>query len=373
MFGKINHSSAMDEALQAQPRKGRGAVTNRAGRFEPATHVATDDGWGSGDEEPPALETQYLRDSAKTIIARNDSPDIPFDRSVNPYRGCEHGCIYCFARPTHAYLGLSPGLDFESRIFVKEEAPALLRAELSKPSYRCQPITLGANTDPYQPIERKLNLTRRLLEVLKEFNHPVCIVTKSALVQRDIDLLGAMARDRLASVAVSVTTLDRSLARKMEPRAATPERRLETIAALAAAGIPTAVMAAPMIPALNDAELESIIEAAVARGAISAAYVLLRLPLELAGMFEDWLGANFPAKSRHVMSLVKQSRDGLAYRSEWGTRMRGTGAYAEMLRIRHESACRRLGLDRERDNRRLDCSLFRIPGTAQASKQLSLL
>ena len=360
----------MDEALPSLPRKGRGAVSNAAGRYEPATRVAVDDGWGSGDEEAPPLETQYLRDSAKTIIARNDSPDIPFDRSVNPYRGCEHGCIYCFARPTHAYLGLSPGLDFESRIFVKEDAPALLRAELAKPSYRCKPITLGANTDPYQPIERKLNLTRRILEVLKEFRHPVCIVTKSALVQRDIDLLAALARDRLASVAVSVTTRDRGLARKLEPRAATPERRLDTIAALAQAHIPVAVLASPMIPALNDMELDGIIEAAAARGAGAAGYILLRLPLELAPMFEEWLAAHYPNKAKHVMSLIRQSRDGKAYRSEFGARMRGTGPYAEMLRIRFEAAVHRLGLDKRREAWRLDCSRFAVP--AKTEPQLSL-
>ncbi len=360
----------MDEALPALPRKGRGAVSNASGRFEPATRVATDDGWGGGDEAAPALETQYLRDSAKTIIARNDSPDVPFDRSVNPYRGCEHGCIYCFARPTHAYLGLSPGLDFESRIFVKEDAPALLRAELSKPSYRCKPITLGANTDPYQPIERKLNLTRRILEVLKEFQHPVCIVTKSALVQRDIDILGALARDRLVSVAVSLTTLDRTLARKLEPRAATPERRLETVAALAAGGIPVAVLASPMIPALNDTELESILEAATARGAGAAGYIFLRLPLELAPMFEEWLQAHYPGKAKHVMSLIRQSRDGKAYQAQWGTRMRGTGAYAEMLRVRYEAAIHRLGLDQRREAWRLDCSRFQAPAKPTAQLRL---
>jgi DNA repair photolyase len=360
----------MDEALPALPRKGRGAVSNIAGRFEPETRIPTDDGWGIGDEEAPPLETQYLRDSAKTIIARNDSPDIPFDRSINPYRGCEHGCIYCFARPTHAYLGLSPGLDFESRIFVKEDAPALLRAELAKPSYRCKPITLGANTDPYQPIERKLGLTRRILEVLREFQHPVCIVTKSALVQRDIDLLSALARDRLASVAVSVTTLDRTLARRLEPRAATPERRLETIGALAAAGIPVAVLASPMIPALNDAELESILEAATARGAGAAGYIFLRLPLELAPMFEEWLRAHYPGKAKHVMSLIRQSRDGKAYQSQWGTRMRGTGAYAELLQARYETAIHRLGLDKRREAWRLDCSRFAAPAKAAAQLRL---
>ena len=364
--------SFMDQPLPSLPRKGRGAVSNAAGRFEPATLVAIDDGWGSADAAAPPLDTQYLRDNSKTVIARNTSPDIGFDRSINPYRGCEHGCIYCFARPTHAYLGFSPGLDFESRIVVKEDAPALLRAELSKPSYRPKPIALGVNTDAYQPIERKLGLTRRILEVLYEFRHPVTLITKSALIQRDIDILAAMARDRLAGVAVSVTTLDRDLARRMEPRAATPERRLETIAALAAAGIPTSVMAAPMIPALNDAELEAILEAAVARGASSAGYVLLRLPLELAGLFEEWLEANFPGKAKHVMSLIKQSCDGKAYQSEFGTRMRGTGPYAEMLRIRYEAACHRLGLNRRRDGWRLDCTQFRVPAKVKETAQLSL-
>jgi DNA repair photolyase len=372
LFGLLAHIPAMDEALPASPRKGRGAVSNATGRFEPETRVLTDDGWSSGDEDAPPLETHYLRDSAKTVIARNDSPDIPFDRSINPYRGCEHGCVYCFARPSHAYLGLSPGLDFESRIFVKEDAPELLRAELSKPSYRCQPIALGVNTDAYQPIERKLKLTRRILEVLREFRHPVTVITKSALVQRDIDLLADMAKDHLTSAAVSLTTLDRSLARTMEPRAATPERRLETIAALAAAGIPTAVMAAPMIPALNDAELETILEAAAARGAKAAGFTLLRRPLELAPMFEEWLGSHYPGKAKHVMSLIRQSRDGKAYQSQWGTRMRGTGPYAELLRIRFEAACHRLRLNQRRDHWRLDCSAFRAPAKIKEHAQLSL-
>ncbi len=360
----------MDEPIPSQPRKGRGAVSNASGRYEKAVRVMIDDGWDAGAEDAPRLDTVYLRDSAKTIIARNDSPDIPFDRSINPYRGCEHGCIYCFARPSHAYLGLSPGLDFETRIFVKHDAPELLRAELGKPSYRCAPMTLGANTDPYQPIERKTQLTRRIIEVLKEFRHPLCIVTKSALVRRDIELLAAMARDRLASVAVSVTTLDGALARALEPRAATPERRLDTIAALAKAGIPVAVLASPMIPALNDMELERILEAAAARGAGAAGYILLRLPLELAPLFEEWLQAHVPGKAKHVMSLIRQARGGKAYRSEWGTRMRGTGPYAEMLRIRYEAACHRLGLDRKREAWRLDVSSFRAPGKREA--QLSL-
>ncbi len=360
----------MDEELPSQARKGRGAVSNATGRFEPETRILIDDGWGGGDEDAPPLETHYLRDTAKAVINFNQSPDIGFDRSINPYRGCEHGCVYCFARPTHAYLGLSPGLDFESRIFVKEDAPELLRAELSKPGYRPKPIALGVNTDAYQPIERKRRLTRRILEVLWEFRHPVTVITKSTLIQRDIDILSAMAKEHLTSAAVSVTTLDRGLARKMEPRAATPERRLETIAALAQAGIPTTVMAAPMIPALNDMELETIMERATALGASSAGYTMLRLPLELAPMFEEWLSAHVPGKAKHVMSLIRQSRGGKAYQSQWGTRMRGTGAYAEMLRIRFERAIHRLGLDQGRHAPPLDCSHFRAP--TKPERQLSL-
>ena len=353
-----------------RPRKGRGAVGNATGRYESEVRVAFDDGWGSLDEEPLPLDTTYTRDSAKSIIAHNDSPDIPFDSSINPYRGCEHGCVYCFARPTHAYLGLSPGLDFESRIFVKEEAPALLRAELSKPGYACETIALGANTDPYQPIERKLEITRRILEVLREFRHPVGIVTKSALVQRDIDILAEMARDRLAMVSVSVTTLDRALARKMEPRAATPERRLETIAALSAAGIPVSILTSPMIPALNDMEMERLLEAGAERGAKGAGYTLLRVPLEIKGLVEDWLATHAPNKAKHVMSLLRETHGGKPYVSEWGTRMRGSGPYAEMLRIRFERACHRLKLNERRGLWRLDTTLFRPP--ARPGDQLKL-
>jgi len=354
-----------------RPRKGRGAVGNASGRFESEVRVAFDDGWGSLDEEPLPLDTTYTRDSARSIIARNDSPDIPFDRSINPYRGCEHGCIYCFARPTHAYLGLSPGLDFESRIFVKEDAAALLRAELSKPGYSCDIIALGANTDPYQPIERKLEITRRILEVLREFRHPVGIVTKSALVQRDIDILADMARDRLAVVSVSLTTLDRALARKMEPRAATPERRLETIAALSSAGIPVKVITAPMIPALNDMEMERLLEAAAERGAKGAGYTLLRVPLEIKGLIEDWLATHAPNKAKHVMSLLRDTHGGKPYDAEWGKRMRGTGPYAEMLRIRFDRACHRLKLNERRGLWRLDTTLFRPP--PKPGDQLRLL
>jgi DNA repair photolyase len=361
----------MDEVNASGPRKGRGAVSNATGRFEAEQREAFDDGWGSADAEPQRLDTTYTRDTTRTIIARNDSPDIPFDRSINPYRGCEHGCVYCYARPTHAYLGLSPGLDFESRIFVKPDAAQLLRAELAKPSYKCAPIALGTNTDPYQPIERRLEIMRGILEVLREHRHPVTIVTKSALVQRDIDILADMAQQRLAAVAVSVTTLDRRLARAMEPRAATPERRLETIAALAQAGIPTSIMTAPMIPALNDAELERLLEAGAERGARFAGYVMLRLPLELVALFEEWLAAHEPRKAKHVMSLIRQSRDGKAYRAEWGKRMSGTGAYAELLRIRFAAACRRLGLNRTRNSYGLDTTRFRKP--PQKGDQLALL
>jgi DNA repair photolyase len=361
----------MNETVTSETRKGRGAGYNESGRFEYEQREAFDDGWDTIDESPPSLNTIYARDTAKTILARNDSPDIPFDRSINPYRGCEHGCIYCFARPSHAYLGLSPGLDFESRIFVKEAAPELLRAELARPSYEVRTIALGANTDPYQPAERKYLLTRRILEVLAELRHPVSIVTKSALVARDIDILKEMARDRLASVAISLTTLDRKLARTMEPRAATPQRRLDTMRVLSDAGIPVCVLASPMIPALNDSELDHILEAAAAHGAQAAGTILLRLPLELGPLVEDWLKRHFPDKAAHVLSLVRQSRGGKLYVSEWGKRMTGTGPYADLLQLRFEKACKRLGLNQRRSAFELDKTLFRKP--AKPGDQLSLL
>jgi DNA repair photolyase len=360
----------MDMPAAFGQRKGRGAASNDSGRFEAEKRVAFDDGWGTADEEPMPLRTTLSVDATRTIIARNDSPDIGFDRSINPYRGCEHGCIYCYARPSHAYLGLSPGLDFESRLFYKPQAAKLLATELSKKGYVCRPIALGSNTDPYQPVERRLGITRAILEILRDFRHPVTIVTKSALIQRDLDILGEMARDRLAMAAISVTTLDRRMARVMEPRAATPERRLETIAALKAAGVPAGVMTAPMIPALNDAELERLLEAAAARGARFAGYVLLRLPLELVSLFEEWLAAHEPGKAKHVMSLIRQARDGKAYRAEWGKRMSGTGAYAELLRIRFRAACRRLDLNKSRDAYGLDTTQFRRP--PQKGDQLPL-
>jgi len=363
----------MDEPLPSRPRKGRGAVGNPAPRYDRESRVAVDDGWRQPEDEgdPPPLRTIVAIDTSKSIIARNDSPDIPFEQSINPYRGCEHGCIYCFARPTHAYLGLSPGLDFETRLFAKTAAAELLRAELSKPGYRCKVIALGANTDPYQPIEREYKITRRVLEVLREFNHPVGVVSKSTLVQRDIDILSEMAAKGLATAAVSITTLDRELARHLEPRAATPQRRLDTVRALSSAGIPVSVLASPMIPALNDHELDGILDAARDAGAVGAGYILLRLPLELTPLFEEWLDAHAPGKAKHVMSLIRQSREGKTYRAEFGTRMKGTGPYAEMLRLRFDKACRRLGLNERRDTMRLDTSQFRRP--PQKGDQLKLL
>jgi len=351
----------MNKRVPPEIRKGRGAGTNESGRFERQHREAFDDGWDTIEESTERINTTYTRDNAKTILARNDSPDIPFDRSINPYRGCEHGCIYCFARPSHAYLGLSPGLDFETRIFVKEDAPELLRAELARPSYACRTIALGANTDPYQPAERQYGVTRRVLEVLRELRHPVSIVTKSALVTRDIDILAEMATMRLASVAISLTTLDGKLARAMEPRAATPQRRLDTMRALSDAGIPVCVLASPMIPALNDSELDNILEAAAAHGAEAAGTILLRLPLELGPLVEDWLNRHFPDKAKHVLSLVRQARGGKIYSSEWGQRMTGTGPYADLLHLRFEKACKRLGLNRRRTAFDLDKTLFRKP------------
>ena len=359
----------MDMPATPQPRKGRGAGTNESGRFETEKRVPFDDGWGSSEDEPARLATTLSVDATRTIIARNDSPDIGFDRSINPYRGCEHGCIYCYARPSHAYLGLSPGLDFETRIFYKPNAAALLRDELRKKGYVCRPIALGSNTDPYQPAERKLGVTRSILEVLREFGHPVTIVTKGALIQRDIDILSDMAREKLAVVTVSVTTLDRDLARTMEPRAATPERRIETIAALSKAGVPTGVLSAPMIPALNDREMEAILARAREAGASVAGYTLLRLPLELKALFKEWLETHEPQKAAHVLSLVAQCHGGKIYDSAWSKRMVGGGPYAEMLAARFDRACRKLGYS-PRSTHMLDTSRFHPP--AQKGDQLAL-
>jgi DNA repair photolyase len=348
--------------------RGRGAIGNPAGRFEVRTLDPFDDGWGSAEQIQDAPVTEVREEFARTILSKNSSPDIPFDVSLNAYRGCEHGCIYCFARPTHAYLDLSPGLDFETKLFAKPNAAELLRSALRKPGYKPTPIALGTNTDPYQPIERRYELTRKILEVLQEFRHPATIVTKSALVLRDIDLLQSMARAGRVHVYLSVTTLDRELARTMEPRAGTPERRLQTLAELARAGIPCGVLAAPMIPALNDHELESILEAARDNGVGQAAYILLRLPHEVAPLFQEWLQAHYPDKASHVLSLMRQMRGGQLYRAEWGRRMRGTGPFAELLRRRFETSCRRLGLNRQRP--KLDIESFRVP--AQRGDQTQL-
>lgn len=345
--------------LDAQRRRGRGAATNGSGRFETEQRETIDDGWDSL-AELPALKTDVAIEKARTIITRNDSPDISFDRSINPYRGCEHGCVYCFARPTHAYMGLSPGLDFETRLFMKPDAAALLERELAHANYKPQTIAMGTNTDPYQPIERTHKITRQILEVLSRTNHPVGIVTKSALVTRDIDILAPMAEKGLAKVMISLTTLDPKLARAMEPRAATPPRRLETMRQLSRAGIPVGVLTAPLIPAINDFEVEKLLDAAQAAGATEAGYVLLRLPLELADLFREWLLEHYPDKMRHVMSLVRQTRNGKDYESEWGVRQSGSGPYAWMMGRRFELAAQRLGFSKRRMKLRTD--LFTPPG-----------
>jgi DNA repair photolyase len=326
-------------------RRGRGTHSNMTGRYEPHARIAFDDGWKSLEDLPP-FQTTVSEERARKIITRNESPDISFDRSINPYRGCEHGCVYCFARPTHAYMGLSPGLDFESKLFVKPDAPELLERELSAPGYEPRTIAIGTNTDPYQPIERRYGVMRRILEVLERAGHPVGIVTKSALIQRDMDILARMARRNLAKVALSVTTLDAKLARTMEPRAATPLRRLETLRRLADAGIPASVMVAPVIPAINDAEIEHILDAASVAGVKEAGYVLLRLPLEVRDLFREWLMANFPDRYRHVFALIREMRGGKDYDSTWGRRMRGSGPHAWMIGRRFEIACERLGLNK---------------------------
>jgi len=360
-------SELLGVVVEHERRRGRGAQSNAVGRYEPLARIAFDDGWRSLDELPP-FKTTVQTDATRKIITRNDSPDIGFDRSINPYRGCEHGCVYCFARPTHAYLGLSPGLDFESKLFVKPEAAELLAKELAVPGYQPKVIAIGTNTDPYQPIERKYQVMRRILEVLERAGHPVGIVTKSALVLRDIDILARMAERKLAKVALSVTTLDAELARRMEPRAATPMRRLETLRRLSQAGVPTTVMVAPVIPALNDNEIERILEAAQVAGVKEAGYVLLRLPLEVRDLFREWLMANYPDRYRHVMKLVRDTRDGKDYDSEWGTRMKGTGPYAWMLGRRFEVACEKLGLNVSRTT--LTTQHFRKPKPDDAQLNL---
>lgn len=354
--------------IEVDRRRGRGAGMNPSGRFEPHERVAFDDGWESLEDMPP-FRTEVQVERPRTVITRNESPDIPFDRSINPYRGCEHGCIYCFARPTHSYMGLSAGLDFEAKLFAKPDAPKLLERELTKPGYKPRTIAIGTNTDPYQPIEREWRIMRQILEVLNKANHPVAVVTKSALILRDLDILSSMASRGLAKVAISVTTLDRKLARSMEPRASTPSRRLEAIRALSGAGVPTGVLVAPVIPALNDHEIERILDSAKAAGANEAGYVLLRLPLEVSPLFRDWLLQHYPDRYRHVMSLVRSMRGGKDYDAEFGKRMKGAGPYAWQISRRFEMTTKRLGMVRRGMHLRDD--LFVPPDGSGV--QLSLL
>jgi DNA repair photolyase len=353
------------------PRRGResghGAPSNPEVRFETRSVERVDDGWGSLDEAPPPLETVVQAENARSIISRNQSPDIPFEQSINPYRGCEHGCVYCYARPSHAYLNLSPGLDFETRLFFKENAAERLATELSRPGYRCRSITLGANTDPYQPIEKRLTVTRGLLEVLKRFHHPVTIITKSAMVERDLDLLAPIARERLVKVLFSVTTLDNDLKRTLEPRTASPAGRLRAMGALSAAGVPAGVMVAPIIPTVNDAEIEAILERAANAGAITAHYTMLRLPHQLKTLFEEWLREHYPDRADHVLSLIRGMRGGKLNDAAFGKRFRGSGRYVEMIEQRFRLAQRHFGLD-QRQKPPLDTTRFRVPGA-----QMSLL
>ena len=367
------HSPAAiaERLAPSERRRGRGAATNVSGRFELLKREDFDDGW-THEEAPEPLATEVILEKPKAIIARNKFPDIPFDRSINPYRGCEHGCFYCYARPTHAYMGLSAGLDFESRLFAKQGAAELLERELASPKYRPAPIAFGANTDPYQPIERQYRITRSLIEVLSRVRHPLTIVTKSNLILRDLDLLAPMARDGLVKVYVSVTTLDRALARKMEPRAPTPQKRLEAIEALNDAGIPAGVMAAPIIPAINDEELETILTRAYSAGAREASYVVLRLPGELRDMFREWLQVHYPDRLKRAVSLMQSMREGKDYEAQWGRRMAGSGPYAWMIGRRFEMAARRLGYRQTSRGLRTDLFQKPTPRTSDAGAQLSL-
>lgn len=354
--GRITRAQ-VDAAGERFEQRGRGAISNQSGRFEPETRARFDDGWETVEARDERLETSLTAETARTLISFNRSPDIHFDRSVNPYRGCEHGCIYCFARPTHAYSGLSAGLDFESQLFYKSNGPEILRRELSRPEYVPRVIALGVNTDAYQPVEKRLRLTRALLEVLSEFNHPVSLLTKSALIQRDIDLIAPLAEKGLARVGVSLTTLDAGLSRRMEPRAASPKLRLETMAALNAAGIPLIAMTAPIIPGLNDSEIEALLEASADHGAQWAGYVLLRLPFEIKDLFHEWLAQHYPDRAAKIVNLIREMRGGKDYDPRWFERGRGRGPYAELIANRFRRAASRLCLDGERPPLRAD--LFR--------------
>ncbi len=361
-------------AIKMPAQRGRGATINPPSRFDAQKASVFDDGWDTLNAdfaELPPLRTTLVRDASRSVISWNESPDLGFDRAVNPYRGCEHGCVYCYARPSHAYLGYSPGLDFETKLLFKPDVASLLEKELRRPGYVARPLALGSNTDPYQPIERTLKLTREVLEVMDRFSHPVTIVTKSAGVLRDLDILQELASRNLVRVYLSVTTLDATLARRMEPRAATPMRRLQAISELSRAGVPTGVLAAPMIPALNDAEMERILEAAAKAGARQAGYVLLRLPHEIKQIFEDWLHTHYPDRARHVLDLVRETRAGGLNDSRFGKRFTGTGVYADLLARRFSRAARQWKLEERQD---LDCSQFRAPAAAPgfAENQMSL-
>lgn len=348
--------------------KGRGAISSRPGRFE--TRAVEPTPAEAAEHAGAAPQTVLRPVRARHIISHNSSPDVPFDRSINPYQGCEHGCIYCYARPSHSYLGLSPGLDFETRIFYKPNAADRLRAEWAKPAYRCEPITIGANTDPYQPAEKSKRVTRSLLELFHRHRHPVNIITKGTLIRRDIDLLADLAGHGLCSVTVSLPTLDAGLKRIMEPRVPSAAARLELIGELAAAGIPTSVLVAPIIPAINVADIERVVEAVAGAGASRASYVFLRLPHELKSLFLEWLEVHFPQRAGHVMSLVRQASDGRDYDNRFGLRQTGRGAYADMLRARFRAACKRHGLDDKRNRPSLDCGQFIAPGAAQLGLDL---
>jgi DNA repair photolyase len=354
-----------------ETQRQRGALSQMQGRFETEARAPFDDGWQRDDEPLEPLQTTVTVERARTIIARNDSPDVPFDQSINPYRGCEHGCIYCYARPSHSYLELSPGLDFETKLFAKTNAAELLKDELAKPGYVVSPISLGANTDCYQPAERKYRITRQIVEILAECEHPLTIVTKSALVERDIDLLAPMAKNNLAKVFVSIGTLDRVLARRLEPRAASPQRRLDVLRALSQAGIPCGVLVAALIPALNDATLEQVLEESAKAGAQEAGYVILRLPNELKDLFKEWLATHYPERADHVISIVRQMRGGKDNDPRFGERMRGTGNFAELISKRFAIACKRFGLNGHGGGRRtpgLDCTRFVPPSPAGQMK-----
>ncbi|WP_395650645.1 PA0069 family radical SAM protein [Brevundimonas sp.] len=358
----------MVPATKPLQTKGRGARTNATGRYEPVVHETFDDGWTAEDDAPAPLRTTLTPEHARKIITTNTSPDIGFDRSINPYKGCEHGCIYCYARPSHAWMGLSPGLDFESKLFFKPEGPRLLEQELAARRYVCKRIHIGGNTDPYQPVEREHRITRGLLEVMQRFSQPFSIITKSNLITRDVDILGPMGRENLAQAFVSITTLDRDLARTMEPRAATPARRLDAVKRLADAGVPVGVGFAPVIPGLNDHELESILEAAAKAGATRAMYVTLRLPLEIKDLFQEWLADARPDRAARVMSLVRQTRGGKDYDADWSQRMKGTGPVADLIAVRFKAAVKRYGLNGPL--RELDVTKFRVPADARPQLEL---